>query len=392
MDFLFISSVVYGIDKLVSRKTAYDHWTRSLTVNIPIWKPEPWVALAAGFSECISFLTGDEWRISFSQAMREIPQRDLKRRRNYRLLSADAVSLFSGGLDSLIGAIDWLSSTEEQSLHLVGHHDVAVKGPMSDQTKLYQALRSQYRDRVGILQTRIGLVEKGDEISFRSRSLIFLALAAYVAEIIGVTTPVYMPENGPISLNPPLNPSRRGSCSTRTAHPHFFATLQEIWTEVGLDHPIENPYRFKTKGEIVSECRDQDLLELCYHDSVSCAKSGHTVHWENPTAGACGRCVPCLFRRASLHTVNLDNQVYGYDVLSEAMNEERLGDDLRALLAFLRRDPSQDEIAQMLTANGPVPFDDLDEYSALIGRMKAELADWIRAKGPDFVKRKAGLR
>ena len=178
MDFLFVASVIYAVDKMVSRKAhADDHWTRDLSVEIPVAEPEEWDAVHKRLSECVSFLTGDIWKITFAAAERAVNQRNLKKRRKHLVpLRGDAVSLFSGGLDSFIGAIDWLTDNPEGRLQLVGHHDAAVKGPMSDQSKLFEELQPKFRVRVDLLQSRVGLCEKGPEISFRSRSLVFLAL------------------------------------------------------------------------------------------------------------------------------------------------------------------------------------------------------------------------
>ena len=393
MDFLFAASVIYGVDKMVKRTAhADDHWTRDLSVEIPVAEPEKWDGIDSKLSECVSFLTGDIWEITFAAAGRTANQRDLrKRRKNLIPLRGDAVSLFSGGLDSFIGAIDWLSDNPDGRLQLVGHHDRAVNGPMSDQSRLFNELKTQFPGRVDLVQSRTGIHEKGPEISFRSRSLVFLALGFYVAERIGPSVPVVVPENGPIALNPPLTPSRRGSCSTRTAHPHFLAAIQEVLNAVGFTHEISNPYTFKTKGEMVTGCKSLPLLRHTYRQTVSCAKSGHTRHWDNPRAGACGRCVPCLLRRASLHAAGLDDQPYGYDVVSSSIKHDELAEDFLALLAFLKRDPNAHEIAQMLMTNGPVPIEDIADYIDLIRRLCAEVRVWLSAKAPQFIKTLAGI-
>jgi hypothetical protein len=392
MDFLFTASIVYGIDKFIGRARFFDQWTRDISVIIPVSDASRWNSVADLASECVSFLTGDEWVISFSEATRPIDQRRERKRWKEDPLTGDSVSLFSGGLDSLIGAIDFLAEDQTKRLLLVGHHDGAVGGPMADQGRLYKRLCTNYTGRIDILQPRVGIKPSGEEISFRSRSLVFLALGIYAAELLGEKVPVYIPENGPIALNPPLTPSRRGSCSTRTAHPHFLEMLGKICSGVGIHHPVENRYRFKTKGEMVAGCGNPILLEQAYRDSVSCAKSGHTVWWRNKNATSCGRCVPCLFRRASLHPSKLDNENFGFDVLAAAMANAERGDDFRSLISFLRRDATDEEIADLLISNGPVPFSDVSDYILLIQRMKKEVRKWIEEKSESGVLEKVGLR
>ena len=88
----------------------------------------------------------------------------------------------------------------------------------------------------------------------RSRSLLYLALGLAAAAGFGVTTPLIIPENGWISLNPPLTTNRLGSLSTRTTHPYFLEELTGLWQAAGIETPLVNPYNNLTKGEIVRRC------------------------------------------------------------------------------------------------------------------------------------------
>jgi 7-cyano-7-deazaguanine synthase in queuosine biosynthesis len=393
-DFFTITAVVYGIDKAVSREDhADDDWTRDLNVTIPVSDAQRWRAVAPALSECVSFVTGDNWRIRFAESRRTLVQKRVRRRRvRFLPLFGDAAALFSGGLDSFVGAIDWLTRNSKGKLLLVGHHDRAVKGPKADQLALLGLLKRRFPMRVDSLQVRVGLKEKGDEISFRSRSLLFLGLACYAAEKLGPGVPIIVPENGAIALNPPLTASRRGACSTRTAHPQFLRQVQAILDAVELDHRIENPYEFATKGELLTRCENASILREGYKLSVSCAKSGHTYHWKNRKAKSCGRCVPCLFRRAALHAVGLDDEVYGYDVVDASMSNDEIASDLNAMLAFVRRRPDANEIARILTANGPVPLEKQRDYVAVIERLIDEIISWLSGKAPRSIRELAGIK
>ncbi|WP_425387695.1 7-cyano-7-deazaguanine synthase [Edaphobacter aggregans] len=152
------------------------------------------------------------------------------------------------------------------------------------------------------------------EITLRGRSLLFIAVAVCVASAYKLKGPILLPENGTIALNVPLSPSRRGSCSTRTAHPHYVAQLQKMFGLVGIGNEIANPLLTKTKGEAVRQCLNLPLLTKIFAASVSCAKSGHTKDWKNRSASGCGRCMPCIYRRAALHSAGLDSESYGLDI------------------------------------------------------------------------------
>ncbi|MCZ7581789.1 MAG: hypothetical protein M5U21_13400 [Fimbriimonadaceae bacterium] len=54
-------------------------------------------------------------------------------------------------------------------------------------------------------------------------------------------------------MNVPLTSLRIGSLSTRTTHPYFLRQIQSIWDAVGLNVEIQNPYQFRTKGELLAD-------------------------------------------------------------------------------------------------------------------------------------------
>jgi hypothetical protein len=384
-DFLTIASCIYAADKAVPRASEDDRWTRHMAIEIPVEHVVTWGAVAADIEECIGFLTGDRWEISFRHSeMRLIQKKARKYWVRERPPKGAAVSLLSGGLDSFIGAVDWLTSNPGAPLLLVAHYDGDVGGPGQDQRSVGESCLRRFGDQFEMAQTRIGLATGSTDTSFRSRSLLFIALGCYFAEILGANTPVLIPENGPIALNYPLTPARRGSCSTRTVHPHFIAGINRVLARVGSLSPVQNPYELKTKGEMVSGCLDQDFLEGTFVLTRSCAKFGHRRHWVDRTARSCGICIPCLFRRASLHASGRDTERYGVKIESFATNSDTPS-DLRALVTFLKKNPSDRDIARTLLGNGPFQSDQMVPYVDLIKRMRAEVLVWLRARGSPYL-------
>jgi hypothetical protein len=398
LDFLYFSAVAYSIDKLVSRRTAADGWTRDLDVSLPIARHELWSSLAGEIADCLGFLTGDRWTFSFAGLDCPLARPSTVPLRGdpfgVRRRPVGAVCLFSGGLDSLVGAIDWLETNPEQTLVLAGHHDPRVPGPLGDQERLLEELRPSYPNRTRPLRARIAQRPSGREITLRSRSILFIALGLYAASSVG-DAPLLIPENGNIALNVPLTPSRRGSCSTRTAHPHYLDMLHHITTRLGISARIENPMRFKTKGEVVAQCRNRPLLERAAELSASCAKRGHTSTWRNRSARGCGRCMPCIYRRASLHTIGLDKETYGVDICAGDVDLDSAASDVpndfRACLSFLSKALDRRKVASLLMASGPLPIADLPAYSALVLRAMDEIRRLLKDKGIEPVRRRAGL-
>lgn len=396
LDFLLCAASVYAIDKLILRASAVDSWTRDIALTLPVSDADRWTSASRHLVEALSFLTGDRWDVEFVPLSSPLTRNRWKRRRRpVPRPQGDTACLFSGGLDSLIGVIDHLEANRDQRLLLVGHHDGQMAGPLADQRRILNPLRQQYPGRFDAILTRVGHTSKGPEITLRGRSLLFIALGVYAASSAGPGTPLLIPENGTIALNAPLTPSRRGSCSTRTAHPYFLVTLQRVLTDVGLDHPLVNPLELKTKGEVTSLCGNLDVVRALAPLSVSCAKRGHKSSWRNRSVPACGRCMPCVYRRAALHTIGLDTEAYGNDICTGDVDidarDEDGPNDLRACFSFLKRNPSADKIAFSLLENGKLDIGRLPEYTDLVRRATEEIRRLLRDKGTREIQRRAGL-
>jgi len=397
-DFLLLGAVVYALDKLVPRKTAMDCWTRELSVVLPVSDAAVWNAAKQDLDACLSFLTGDLWSIQFaSQVATPVPPLRRRHRQRGLVLGAEAVCLFSGGLDSLVGAIDWLESNNGLRLLLVGHHDGQIAGPYSDQRRLVERLIPEYGARIGHIFARVGHTDESvqdRELTLRGRSLLFIAMGIFVASALGSEIPLLIPENGTIALNIPLTPSRRGSCSTRTAHPYYLNLVGRVLARVGLTNSFVNPLESKTKGEVVTQCLNQQLIAQMARLSVSCAKRGHKVHFTHRDAAACGRCMPCIYRRAALHAAGWDDERYGDDICKGEVSIDADGEksaDLRACLAFLRENMDIHEISSMLMASGSLDVRRLPAYAAMVQRTMNEIRTLLRDKAIPEIKSLAGL-
>ena len=119
----------------------------------------------------------------------------------------------------------------------------------------------------------------------------FAILAA--SKINQLPAQVFIPENGFISINPPLVPGRISSLSTKTTHPLFIEMLQSLLTGLGLPIQLELPYRFKSKGQMLKECMNQNLISELASDSTSCGR------FRSYKRRHCGRCLPCMIRKSA---------------------------------------------------------------------------------------------
>lgn len=328
VSFLITALGVWAADKLLPRYGTRDAWTREITLHQPA--PGSWQALYPRLARLLQFLTGDVWTL----VPRERPLNPGFSASWPHAWLPQAVTLFSGGLDSLIGAIDLLEAGWR--VLLVSHHDFGQLA--SAQQRLAACLREYYGpDRVEHLGLRVQFPQSL-ELTLRSRSLLYLALGLTAAAAFGADTALIIPENGWISLNPPLTLNRLGPYSTRTTHPYFLKGLAGLWQEAGILQPLANPCQRLTKGQMLEQCRNRKLLKELYPLTVSCARP-EVGRWHGLGTGACGYCYPCLMRRAALHRLGWDNGGdYRVDVMTdpEIVHHRVKGGDLRALLLALR--------------------------------------------------------
>lgn len=109
----------------------------------------------------------------------------------------------------------------------------------------------------------------------------------------------------------------------------------------------------------------------------------------------CGRCMPCIFRRAALHSAGLDDETYGNDVCAgevDIIEAEGAANDLRACLSFIRQEYSQSDIAERLIANGPLPPESIAGHAATVERAIEELRQLLRDKAIPVIRESAGIK
>ncbi|MDR1679919.1 MAG: hypothetical protein LBR81_09130 [Prevotellaceae bacterium] len=396
VDFFILATCVYGIDRFVERKTnSIDGWSRELKVDLPVTDVTKWQIAKNELESLFSFLTGDYWEIDFHKTQFAYPDKPLSDNFN---VNFSQVNLFSGGLDSLIGAIDFLQSRPNEKIIFTSHYDREMPGPMGDQKELLKRLQDAYKDQfahVPSVEITLSYSTINKETTFRSRSIIFIGMALLVAQTKNV--PIIVPENGTVSLNYPLSPSRRSACSTRTTHPTYMSKISILWAKMGIHTHISNPYEFCTKGEMVSHCENLTLLEQLVELSNSCGKRGHRINWESPSATHCGLCMPCTYRRASLLSIN-DSTVYGNTINKKWAGKRNTpfllsnqGQDIAACLEFLRVSISAKDIKDELLIGGVTDLSKIDNYVKVVLRTRDELRNLINNIGDREVKKKAGI-
>lgn len=374
LDLAYAAISVFTADMRVPRDTFADNWTRSFVLHLPVADQAAWTAAAPLTAKTLSYLTGDRWEI---QARARTPAPFQARQRSAP--GFDSVVLFSGGLDSFVGAVDRLE--DGGRVALVAHYAEGTSSAAQDGAYAAVQAAKDYLKRTTFHKFYVSPPLKLTmlrEETMRSRSFLFLALGLLVCSAYGKRVPLTVAENGFISLNVPLTPSREGSLSTRTTHPHFIRLFGELARSVGLENELRLPYQFETKGEMLDKCKNKNLLRKSFGTTMSCAHPAAARWTGGNTKNHCGYCVPCLVRRAALLKVGL-NEPYNFDVTSVQLNPKtKRGEDIQAVrMALLRyAGMGAGRLLMELLKSGPIEMDTrksadvfargLDELNALL--------------------------
>ncbi|HXD79354.1 MAG TPA: Qat anti-phage system QueC-like protein QatC [Puia sp.] len=384
MDLLIIACTMYGADTRIDRESyAEDSWTRMIDLYIPVSDPEFWDSQRPIMKKIFRFLTGDIWDLNFRA--RANPGQSIAPRGNRRgglmPYQTDTVCLFSGGMDSLIGAIDLLSNGIRPLL--LGHAKSA--DVTTYQHNCFEAIKDGFPNLQPTFVYSFVRIPKGnlfdsEDHTERGRSFLFLTLGSICASALQPQSRLIVPENGMISLNIPLTPLRVGSHSTRTTHPHYFSMMQELFDNMNLGVVIQNPYQFKTKGQMLAECRNNNLVANT--ESMSC--SHPVARWQGERPGHCGYCVPCIIRQAAFRGAGIrDNTHYRRNIFSAGgLDITRVeGADVLAfkyLIEKVRRNPAF--LTAAIRTTGPLG-DDVDAfvnvYRAALSEVEALVAPLI---------------
>jgi 7-cyano-7-deazaguanine synthase in queuosine biosynthesis len=383
VDLITIATAVTAAETFERREDAADAWSRIMHLYIPVTYDETWNRLSNRLSSTLNFLTGDQWTFTFSKTTFEMPKPIASKNSKARLDSLkglNSVCLFSGGLDSAVGAIDILNGKSTYRPLLLSH---AYRGDGVKQNDIKKLLKSNYGELSYSISPRLMTRLRGKtDVTMRGRSFNFLAMA-----VLGISalrnangdnsiSTIIVPENGYISINPPLTRRRIGSHSTRTTHPYFLGRLEELLEDAGFHVKFVNPYQFKTKGEMLAECVDQESIAKAIPLSVSCS------HWHRKHK-QCGHCLPCLIRRSSIHHAGFSKDAeYVSQNLTYVYKAKDTRDDLQAIQTAIIRLAETLDYKSWIRQSGSLPREQAirDDLEFTIKRGLKEVEVFLEAE------------
>ena len=378
IDLLHFAMSVYTADLRIERNFAKDKWSREITLELPVVDLKRWEKTSEIIASMLAFLTGDRWTIRLRE--RQIVERPPVK--NRATSHPNAVTLFSGGLDSFAGAIDLLENSRGLTA-LVGHYGRGSTNPR--QVATAEVLKNAYPGqtlRLGFYVQPTKPGERSTEDTMRSRSILFLALGTAIASACGENVPLYVSENGLISLNIPLTYTRMGSLSTRTTHPYFMQLYMKMLEELEIDVPILLPYKFHTKGEMLRNTRNQEVLSAGLPGTLSCARPERARFAGHSPGTHCGYCVPCIIRLSSMKAAGFDLTDAAYfDVVNEDPKPTTVpGGDSRAFKMAIERmrTLSPLELVGEVLQSGPLSPDEINQFKDVYVRGLNEVASFLQ--------------
>jgi len=387
-DLLNFALGLYTVDQTVSRsQNGFQGWSRHLVVYCAVHDVALWDGVKEDLENYIGFLSGDKWNFNFRKHSldREVTiDQDNRNPENYT-----KVCLLSGGLDSFIGAIDLLVADSEKPF-FVSHYKTGTES--SAQEKILEGLTTKFgADHFSshrfYVQPNQKHVNAQKENSSRARSLLFICLGLAVANALGDNIPLILPENGLISLNIPLTKTRLSSHSTRTTHPYFVDGLNRIFGKLGIGNRIINPYRFKTKGEMMVDCMDREFLTIHVKETVSCSHPENSRYAGKTPGLNCGYCVPCIIRQSAEKKFGEITTTYALENIQKnpPAQNTKTGADYRAFkIALEKLDgiSARHSLALQISRSGPIPYENtesIDEYISVYQRGMQEVKDFLNS-------------
>jgi 7-cyano-7-deazaguanine synthase in queuosine biosynthesis len=334
-DWIELLGHLFAIDMACERGHGDVDWSRSIQAWVPVRDPGYWEAYRVELEGIWTDLTDDELRLHFETETAPVPP---PRQSRNPFPAHDCIALVSGGQDSFAGVLDLLDAGRKPLM--LSH---SASGAVNHAQNAVEAIvrgidPSIPRLKLGALKTP-GRDFPGAESSQRSRTLMFVGVAALVAAL-GGSREVMLNENGIMAVHVPLTAARVGSLSTHTASPPIVARMAALAT-AALATPVAVTNRLLrlTKPEVVGRAvalgHGADMAQ-----TVSCWQIGRTHRH-------CGICAPCLLRRISCEHHSVTDVPYDHDVFDDpaALGDEKARDNLTHFISLVQDLAELDDVS-----------------------------------------------
>lgn len=321
IDLLEIAAYVFAADRLSDRgdRSSLNNkgWARTFEFHIPVRDYDFWSTTKAipYISEALVFMTGDRKYQFHFEPYNTIPNVDPNHQlsmftdefQDISEAESTKIMLFSGGLDSLAGAIECLNASSNQKLCLVSHR--SNTNVTSTQTIIAKHLQERYPGRIKHYYFECHFMNhtKSIEETQRTRMFLFSAIAFAICCCYSKHE-LYVYENGITSINLPKQADTFNARASRTTHPKTLALLQKGYQCFDEEFRIFAPYWNRTKADILEVLKKNQELDIL-SSTVSCS----STRSKPQNVQHCGCCSQCIDRRFAVYA----NDLQDYDALYE---------------------------------------------------------------------------
>jgi hypothetical protein len=387
VDLLEVATYVYCADQAATRGGKSDrgfgaNWRRRFQFHIPVREPKLWSsdAVLTALRDTLGFLSDDEYEFTFKKLTSAPPVSQYLDFAGGSAtgFQAEKVILFSGGIDSLGGAVQE-AVANKRKIALVSHRSspqIATR-----QKDLLKDLGKYCSTKPFHVPVWVNKEKSlGREYTQRTRSFLYASLATVVARIFGLCKIEFF-ENGVVSINLPIAPQVIGGRATRTTHPQVINGFSQIFTAL-LQKPfaVENPFLWMTKAEVVRSIREAGCGDLIKY-STSC-----THVWEMTNLKThCGKCSQCISRRFATLSAGCPDkedpeEIYETDLLK---GERKPGESRTMLESYVQ------SAKQVKDMSDSTFFSEFGEVHRVTRHIKGTDVDTAASKILDLHKRHA---
>ena len=360
-DILEIAGYIYAADRLTKRGTPasleYHSWARHFHFIIKIrdyifWSKKQTIKK---LDEALSFVSGDlKYDFTFIKGGKDIGQKNLFDVEGIQLDKKEnsVIALFSGGLDSLAGALETLETTNK-NLILVSHrsNNSAIT---QIQGGVYKLLVNDYPGRIQYFPFYCNLHgERAVEETQRTRIFLYTAIAFSLSSLASENE-ILVFENGITSINFYKRQDLMNARASRTTHPKTLSLLESLFSEIGNEKTqIKHPFLFNTKTDIFEKIKKYGKTNYI-NSTISCTKTFLTFE-NNTQANHCGGCSQCIDRRFAAFASNLQEEdaIYDVDISKDSINNNESKTHLFDYIVLVSK------FNQMTELNFPYEFMDV---------------------------------
>ena len=329
IDLLQIAAYVFCADRMANRgeRSSINNtaWSRSFEFSIPVLDYDFWQnnLIKTALNDVLTFMTGDrKYEFNFIKSNRNPTEVENKQ---YSIFAGEKrdfngdIMLFSGGLDSLAGAVQRLNDYPDHSLCVVSHR--SNKTVTHTQEALIQFLGTKFGRRLKPYGFECcnhnGL--KSKEETQRTRIFLFSAIAFALCSYYQKHE-FFIYENGITSINLPKQTDVINARASRTTHPKTLGLLRRFYKLFDPDFNIIAPFYAQTKAEIMEifeKYNEKGIITSSVSCSSSRTKPGQVAH--------CGCCSQCIDRRFSVYAAGLEEYDAGYaaDFISRFPDDDK---------------------------------------------------------------------